>query len=76
MLLVNLYIDPATTSYLISIISAVVVTLGACIGIFWNKIKRFFKKGKEGKADEKVNKAQEGEVKSVIKAEDLMNDDE
>lgn len=76
MFLINLYIDPATTSYLISIISVIVVTIGACLGIFWNKITRFFRKGKEDKAEQKVNKAEEGEVKSVIKAEDLMNDDE
>ena len=39
-----MYIDPATTSYIIQIGAGVVIALGTVIGIFWSKIKRVFKK--------------------------------
>ena len=38
------YLDPATTSYLIQIVSGVVIACGVTVGIFWKKIKLFFKK--------------------------------
>ncbi len=36
------YIDPATTTYVIQIVSAVVITLGITIGVFFNRIRMFF----------------------------------
>ena len=72
---VSLYIDPATTSYIISIVSIVIVTLGTCIGIFWNKIKRAFRKKDTG-AEEVVRKAEAGEEKAVFSADDLLNEEE
>ena len=39
---VHAYIDPATTSYLIQIISALVITLGVTLGLFFNRIRIFF----------------------------------
>lgn len=73
---VSLYIDPATTSYIISIASAVIVGFLAVIGIFWNKIKRLFKKKgteEEAKVEDKF-KASENDEDEVIKAEDLLDD--
>ena len=72
-----LYIDPATTSYIIQIAAGVLLALGTVVGIFWNKIKRLFKKNKD---DDKAVKAvqhnkAEGE-KITIKAEDLLDDED
>lgn len=39
---VQAYIDPATTSYLIQIVSALVITLGVTAGIFFSRIRLFF----------------------------------
>ncbi|HPX92899.1 MAG TPA: sulfatase-like hydrolase/transferase [Bacillota bacterium] len=39
---VQAYIDPATTTYLIQIVSALVITLGVTAGIFFNRIRLFF----------------------------------
>lgn len=43
------YIDPASTSYIIQIIAGVFIAGGAAIGIYWHKIKLFFRKRKEKK---------------------------
>ena len=40
--LAAMYIDPATTSYIIQIVIGVVIALGTVMGIFWSKIKRLF----------------------------------
>lgn len=40
------YIDPATTSYLIQIVAGVFIAAGATIGIFWKRIKRYFREKK------------------------------
>ncbi len=39
---VHAYIDPATTSYLIQLISALVITLGVTAGVFFSRIRMFF----------------------------------
>lgn len=36
------YIDPATTTYVIQIVSALVITLGITIGVFFSRIRMFF----------------------------------
>ena len=43
------YIDPATTSYVVQIIAGVFLAGGAAVGIYWHKIKRFFKNRKKNK---------------------------
>ena len=72
-----LYIDPATTSYIIQIGAGILIALGTFFGIFWSKIKRAFKK-----KDEKVEAIDAAEIKAlhdgekdVIKAYDLLSDD-
>lgn len=74
---VRLYIDPATTSYVVQIIAGIIIACGAGLGIFWNKLKRFFRRKKE----EKYNVSDMSEMivskenKDIIKAEDLLNED-
>ena len=72
-----LYIDPATTSYIIQIGAGILIALGTFFGIFWSKIKRAFKK-----KDEKVEAIDAAELKAlhdgekdVITADDLLSDD-
>ena len=37
------YIDPAATSYLIQIVAGLFITAGVVLGIFWKKIRLFFR---------------------------------
>ena len=69
---VKLYIDPATTSYLIQIIAGVVVAGGAAFGIFYSKLRRLFKKGKQ----EEIKKDKVNSIKKTVTAEDLLDDEE
>lgn len=72
-----MYIDPATTSYIIQIAAGVLIAAGTVVGIFWSKIKRVFKKkDKEIEAIDasEVNSLHDGE-KDVITADDLLDDD-
>lgn len=43
------YLDPSTLTYTIQVIAGVFIAGGAAVGIYWHKIKRFFK----GKKDKK-----------------------
>ena len=38
------YIDPSTATYIVQIIAGIFIAGGMMVGIFWHKIKRFFKK--------------------------------
>ena len=69
-----MYIDPATTSYIIQIGAGLIIAVGTVLGIYRNKIKRFFKKNKDEAIPqtEKNNDAK----KEVITADDLMDDDD
>ena len=69
------YIDPATTSYVIQIAAGVVIALGTALGIYWNKIKRAFKKKDEAEPDASGIKNDLGDKKDTVTADDLMNDD-
>lgn len=40
---VQAYLDPAATSYIIQIISGIIIACGVTIGIFWKKIRLFFR---------------------------------
>lgn len=71
--MMRLYIDPATTSYLVQIIAGVVIALGAATGIFFSKIRRLFKKGK---GEEVKQTKKEGAEKKTITADDLLDDEE
>ena len=46
------YIDPATTSYLIQLVAGLFITCGVVVGVFWKKIRLFFR-GKQMNAMEK-----------------------
>ena len=71
---INLYIDPATTSYLIQIIAGVVIAVGTTAGIIWNKLRRRFKKNSEEK-ETAVRTEKKGQG-GVVTADDLMSDDD
>lgn len=71
---VSLYIDPATTSYIIQIAAGVLVALGTCVGIFWNKITRLFRKKKGDDVSTKKASAPTQNKDVVVKAEDLLDD--
>lgn len=69
-----LYIDPATTSYIIQIGAGVIIAIGTVIGIYSSKIKRLFKKNKE-ESTSPIEKERDVK-KEVITAEDLLKDEE
>ena len=46
---VSAYIDPSVVSYIIQAVAGVVIASGAVVGIYWKKIRLFFKKKKEAK---------------------------
>lgn len=48
------YIDPATSSYVIQIVAGIVIAAGATVGIFWKKIKLFFKEQKIKRLEKKL----------------------
>jgi DUF1365 family protein len=50
------YIDPATTSYLIQIIAGVVISCGVVVGVFWKKIRLFFKNRKIASLEKKLTR--------------------
>lgn len=50
------YIDPATTTYLIQIVAGVFIAAGATVGIFWKRIKRYFRSKKLEHLEKKLTK--------------------
>ena len=50
------YLDAAATSYIIQIISGVVIACGVTVGIFWKKIRLFFRKQKMKRLEKKLAK--------------------
>lgn len=75
---IRLYIDPATTSYVIQIVAGIIIACSAGFGIFWSKFKRKFRKN----SDEKMSVPKINEKdnmingKDIIKAEDLLEEEE
>ncbi|MEG0751822.1 MAG: hypothetical protein RR998_07940 [Oscillospiraceae bacterium] len=53
------YIDPAATSYIIQVFAGIVISLGVFLGIFWKKIKIFFRERKIERLDKKLSKKQD-----------------
>lgn len=71
------YFDPATTSYIITIISAVVVALGTAAGIIFNKLKRKLKKkNEEEPAPQNIMPANTEGENVVITADELLSEDD
>lgn len=73
----SMYIDPATTSFIIQIGAGIIIAAGTFIGIFWSKIKRLFKKKKDETSAidaSEVNSLHSNE-KDVITADDLLDED-
>ncbi len=69
------YIDPATTSYIIQIAVGAVVAIGAVLGIFGNKLKRLFRKKKEGEAQPAARTLADDRKKDISTA-DLLGDED
>lgn len=40
------YIDPSATTYILQVVLGAVIAGGAAIGVYWHKIKLFFKNRK------------------------------
>ncbi len=71
------YIDPAATSYIIAIVSGVVVAVGTAFGIIFNKMKRKIKK--KDNIEELTQDFNPEDVNGenvVITANDLLDEDE
>lgn len=66
------YIDPATTSYVIQIIAGVVIACGTAFGIIFNKMRRKLKK--KGETETVQNVRTNDAAGSVVKADDLLDD--
>ncbi len=50
------YIDPAATSYIVQIVAGVVIAGGVAVGIFWKKIKIFFRNLKMKRLEKSLTK--------------------
>ncbi len=50
------YLDPATTSYIIQIFAGIFIAAGAAVGIFWKRIRNFFRKLKIKNLEKKLSK--------------------
>ena len=53
------YIDPAATSYIIQIVAGVVIAGGVTVGVFWKKIKLFFRNAKMKRLEKSLTKKAE-----------------
>lgn len=53
------YIDPAATSYIVQIVAGVVIASGVAVGIFWRRIKLFFKNKKIQRLEKSLTKKAE-----------------
>ncbi len=71
------YIDPAATSYIIAIVSGVVVAVGTAFGIIFNKLKRKVKKKDNiEELTQDFNPEDANGENVVITANDLLDEDE
>ena len=50
------YIDPAATSYILQIVAGVVIAGGIAVGIFWKKIRMFFRNMKMKRLEKSLTK--------------------
>ena len=50
------YIDPAATSYILQIVAGVVIAGGIAVGIFWRKIRMFFRNMKMKRLEKSLSK--------------------
>jgi hypothetical protein len=54
------YLDPSTITYVIQAVAGVFIAGGAAVGIYWHKIKAFFKKRKSNNVVKKESKSSPG----------------
>lgn len=48
------YIDPSSMTYILQILIGALVAIGTAVGIYWHKIKRFFRNLSEKKKAQKA----------------------
>ena len=53
------YIDAAAGQYIIQIIAGIVIAFGVTVGVFWKKIKLFFKNAKLKRLEKSLTKKAE-----------------
>jgi len=51
-----LYIDPATSAYIVQIVAGVVISCGVVLGIFRTRISMAFKKRKIARLEKKITR--------------------
>lgn len=68
------YLDPATLTYVIQIVAGALIAGGAVIGIYWKKIKRFFKK-KKSKTAPATNVHMQEAAEAAAAAQQSASDD-
>lgn len=61
------YIDPSSMTYLIQIIAGAVIAVGAGLGFYWKRIRRYFRNKK--RAREEAKYAAEEAAEEAVKAE-------
>lgn len=64
------YLDPATTSYVIQVVAGVFIAGGALIGIFWKKIRIFFRNMKMKSLEKKLSAKAARNDKAVDETEE------
>lgn len=55
----HMYIDPAATSYIIQVIAGIVISLGVVVGVYWKKIRLFFRDKKIARTEKKLREQSE-----------------
>ena len=53
------YIDPSSMTYLIQIIAGAAIAIGAGLGFYWKRIKRYFRRKKEEKVNGSISETSE-----------------
>jgi len=53
------YLDPALTSYIIQIVAGVFIAAGVAVGIFWKRIRMFFRNKKMKRLEKSLTRKAE-----------------
>ncbi len=50
------YIDPAASAYILQVLAGIVIAGGVSVGVFWKKIRLFFKESKLKRLEKSLEK--------------------
>jgi len=56
------YLDPAATSYIIQIVAGVFIACGAFVGVFWKKIRLYFRNKKMKRLEKSLTRKAEKQL--------------